>query len=205
MAVTLDSLLTSYGTVTAGDFVRTTGGIRIARYKFRLRPRQIKILSTTLTYNGYALDIRRNDDIRCCTHCDRSGHTTGRCRSRLVANNSMHVNSINWKLTPWTSGKRQNMRTSPPSLETARIEREPASIHRPEQLLQELADKEASVDWLRERYAEMGSSVAQRYNISETTLTVSSLSTDGRRCRSRTTRRCRDGSCRACRYHRHDG
>ena len=36
---TLDGLLNTYGTVTDGDFVRTTDGIRIAGYKFRLRPR----------------------------------------------------------------------------------------------------------------------------------------------------------------------
>ena len=30
------------------------------------------------------MDIRRNDDIRHCTHCKRYGHTAGRCRSRLA-------------------------------------------------------------------------------------------------------------------------
>ena len=38
-----------------------------------------------MTYNGYAMDIGRNDDIRHCTHCNRYGHTTGRGRSRLAA------------------------------------------------------------------------------------------------------------------------
>ena len=80
----LDGLLTAYGTVTDGDFVRTADGIRIAGYRFRLRPRQNVTLPTTLTYNGYAMDIRRNDDIRYCKHCERYGHTTGRCRSRLA-------------------------------------------------------------------------------------------------------------------------
>ena len=34
------------------------------------------------------MDIRRNDDIRHCTHCKRYGHTAGRCRSRLAAQES---------------------------------------------------------------------------------------------------------------------
>ena len=59
---TLDGLLNAYGAVTDGDFVRTTDGIRISGYKFRLKPRPNRTLPTTLTHNGYDMDIRRNDD-----------------------------------------------------------------------------------------------------------------------------------------------
>ena len=34
------------------------------------------------------MDIRRNNDTRRCTDCDRYGHTTGRRRSRLAAKES---------------------------------------------------------------------------------------------------------------------
>ena len=53
--------------------------------------------------------------------------------------------------------------------ETARIEADPSSNDHTEHLLQELADKETSVAWLGERYAEMRSPVAHRYHILDTT------------------------------------
>ena len=178
---TLDGLLNHYGTVTDGDFVRTTDGIRIAGYKFRLRPRQNKTLPPTLTYNGYDMDIRRNDDIRHCTHCKRYGHTAGRCRSRLAAQEArqhqqdarhqqqqhqyqLEVDALNEKEEAEHAVINRQFEA-----ETGRIEGDPSSDDPKELLLQELADKESSVTWLRDRYAEMRSSVASQYNIPDNT------------------------------------
>ena len=173
----LDGLLIAYGTVTDGDFVRTEGGVRIAGYRFRLRPRQNATLPTTLTYNGYAMDIRRNDDIRYCTHCERYGHTTGRCRSRLADQESRQQQRRDLQLQRETQyqleidaiNEREEAEHAEVNTqfeaETARIEADPSCDDTAELLLQELADKETSVTWLRERYAEMRSSVASHYNI----------------------------------------
>ena len=148
---TLDGLLHIYGTVTD------------AGYKFRLRPRPNKTLPTTLTYNGYDMDVRRNDDIRHCTHCKRYGHTAGRCRSRLAAQESrnqlqdarkqqqqhqyqLEVDALNEK----EEAEHADI-TDQFDAESARIEADTSSDDHTERLLQELADKETSVAWLRER------------------------------------------------------
>ena len=172
----LGGLLTSYWTITDGDFVRTAGSIRIAGYRFRFRPRQNMTLPTTLTYNGYAMDIRSNDDIRYCKHCDHYGHTSGRCRSRLAAQESRQQQRLalqpqqeqQYQLEIDAINKREEAEHAEITTQfitaTADIERAHPSDD-PTEHLDELAEKEASVDWLRERYAEMRSSVAQRYQI----------------------------------------
>ena len=138
-------------------------------------------LPTTLTYNGYAMDIRRNDDIRYCTHCERYDHTTGRCRSRLADQESrqqqrrdlQHQQETQYQLEIDAINEREEAEhaeiTTQFEAVTADIERAHPSDDLTEHLLHELEEKEASVDWLRERYADMRSSVAQRYNIPDST------------------------------------
>ena len=127
------------------------------------------------------MDIRQNDDIRHCTHCKRYGHSAGRCRSRLAAQESrnqqhdarkqqqqhqyrLEVDALNEKEEEEHAEINKQFEA-----ETARIEGDPSSDDPTELLLQEFAEKESSVTWLRERYAEMLSSVASRYNIPDNT------------------------------------
>ena len=123
------------------------------------------------------MDIRRNDDIRHCTHCKRYGHTAGRCRSRLAAQESrtqqqdarQQQQQRQYQMELGALDEREEAEhaaiTTQFEAETARIEADPSCDDTTELLLQELADKETSVTWLRERYAEMRSSVASHYNI----------------------------------------
>ena len=127
------------------------------------------------------MDIRRNDDIRHCTHCKRYGHNAGRCRSRLAAQEArqrqqdarkqqqqhqyqLEVDALNEREEAEHAVINRRFEA-----ETARIEGDPSFDDPTELLLQELSDNESSVTWLRERYAEMRSSVASRYNIPDNT------------------------------------
>ena len=115
------------------------------------------------------------------THCKRYGHTAGHCRSRLAAQESriqqqdarkqqqQHQYQLEVDaLTEKEEAEHAELNWQFEA-ETARIEGDPSSDDTMELLLQELADKESSVTWLRERYAEMRSSVASRHNIPDDT------------------------------------
>ena len=133
-----------------------------------------------MTYDGYDKDIRRNDDIRHCTHCKRYGYIAGRCRSRLAAQESRQQQLLarkpkqhhQYQLELDALNEREEAEhatiTAEFDAETARIEVDPSFDNPTEHLLQELDDKETSVTWLRERNAEMRSSVATRYHIPDT-------------------------------------
>ena len=61
---------------------------------------QEKTLPTSLTYNGYTMDIKLTTDIRQCKYCKIFGHTIGNCRARIAKdtdNNIRREREINEK------------------------------------------------------------------------------------------------------------
>jgi hypothetical protein len=78
----LDTLLTEYGDVVRSAFTTTDDGVRVAGYSFAIRLKRTKTLPDVITYNDCEMTIRLKDDLRTCTYCKRTGHTTGLCRQR---------------------------------------------------------------------------------------------------------------------------
>ena len=116
---TLDRLLNAYGTVMDGDFVRTMDGIRIAGYKFRLRPRPNKTLPVTtwtydiMTTSDTALTATVTDillDVADLVWPPRSPGSS----NKMLANNNNNINS-SWRWMPSTRGRRLSLLTLPNS------------------------------------------------------------------------------------------
>ena len=79
---TLDTLLSSFGTVKETSFVTSDRNTRIGGYKFKLKLKNDVGRPTSLQYNGVNMVIRYQDDVKQCAYCKRYGHIISACRTK---------------------------------------------------------------------------------------------------------------------------